>query len=307
MFVTGNLLLRVDTGCSYITHSWVPLLANCSCLFMYIFPPPLSPPSPPAKAQGRLVLSSQQLRQQPLTSTRSPSLPPSLLAPPLTSCSATCGTTSLSFTSLPHSLSPTPLLSPPPTPPASPAALPLPLPLHRQRTSGTLRGRQLCASWQCTPHHWWVCPCHSSFQKMKVCVRVSHSRSSPQSQRLCSCGSAWACRTVRLVSWHVPPGVGHLLSPPPSPPLPSSPLQAVPSLSRVDDELELSSLHQPGSQLGSGSEAAGERQRRELAAALGGRLDGGTLAGITGEGEGRWWGAGEEGCMRAGGRAGRLP
>ena len=140
-----------------------------------------------------------------------------------------------------------------------------------------------------------------SGMKVSVCL----TRALRRKDRLCGCGSACVRHTVRLVSWHVPSEVGHLLCPPP--PLLSPPLQAVPSLSRVDDELELSSLHQPGSQLGSGSEAAGERQRRELAAALGGRLDGGTLAGITGEGEGRWWGAGEEGCMRAGGRAGRLP
>lgn len=50
----------------------------------------------------------------------------------------------------------------------------------------------------------------------------------------------------------------------------------------LEDELELNALHSPGSGRGSGNEKAAVAQRSALSAALGGRVDVGSMSTISG-------------------------
>ena len=50
----------------------------------------------------------------------------------------------------------------------------------------------------------------------------------------------------------------------------------------LEDELEFNALHNPGSRRGSGNEKAALAQRTALSAALGGRIDVGSMSTISG-------------------------
>ena len=50
----------------------------------------------------------------------------------------------------------------------------------------------------------------------------------------------------------------------------------------LEDELELNALHNPGSRRGSGNEKAAVAQRTAISAALGGRVDVGSMTTISG-------------------------
>ena len=56
----------------------------------------------------------------------------------------------------------------------------------------------------------------------------------------------------------------------------------VSSVKWLEDELELNALHNPGSRRGSGNEKAAVAQRTALSAALGGRIDVGSMTTISG-------------------------
>lgn len=58
--------------------------------------------------------------------------------------------------------------------------------------------------------------------------------------------------------------------------------QVVSSVKWLEDELELNALHNPGSRRGSGNEKAAITQRTALSAALGGRVDVGSMSTISG-------------------------
>lgn len=58
--------------------------------------------------------------------------------------------------------------------------------------------------------------------------------------------------------------------------------QVVSSVKWLEDELELNALHNPGSRRGSGNEKAAVSQRAALSAALGGRVDVGSMNTISG-------------------------
>lgn len=58
--------------------------------------------------------------------------------------------------------------------------------------------------------------------------------------------------------------------------------QVVSSVKWLEDELELNALHNPGSRRGSGNEKAAVSQRVALSAALGGRVDVGSMNTISG-------------------------
>lgn len=58
--------------------------------------------------------------------------------------------------------------------------------------------------------------------------------------------------------------------------------QVVSSVKWLEDELELNSLHNPGSRRGSGNEKAAVSQRTALSAALGGRMEVSAMSTISG-------------------------